>query len=400
VKRWTGVALVALAALVAAVDAGSGRDSDRELLALTGGTLGHRSRLVEVDRSTLAVVRARALTLPGTAFGLEWSRSPNGRFVALAPKPSDQDEHVFVVDASRLRIIARTWARYLDVCRLAWPAPRRLLVLATSPRCYQPREPLTMLVVDPLRGRVVARRRLAAPGSIVAGASTARGLAVLLGPPASVGPSRLVLASSSGQRTIRLSRVRAGLPPVAGRASRIPGLAVDRQHGRGYVVDPSGSIVEVDLATGTVRTHHPQPAASTAAAAKGVTGSVVHAVWVGDGVLAFARNTPRGLWLVDTRTWRRRLVDPIAGAVAASAGIILAFSGDSGGGDGISGYDLSGRRLFRALADQSVALVRVSARYVYAATANAGYVMTLPGGTVAGYPVDTASIWDLLARES
>jgi hypothetical protein len=297
------------------------------VLALTGGGIGSNSRLIPLDSATLSP-RGSGLSLPGWAFGVEWARSPDRSQVAVVPKPSETDEALFVIAVSRrLRTVSKLSLPGEDVCRLAWTSARRVLVVATrGPACYRPILSARVIVVDPVRGRVVAQRSLSGPDTVVASAATPNGLALLLGP-----PLRLVIVSAVRTRVFALPGVRSPLRPLDKSAGTSLGLAVDPSAGRAYVVEPSGSITEVDLATGRTSVHRPA-IRRPAALEKGATGSIVNAVWVGGWSLAVsgARRTgtrlaPMGLRLVNTLTWRSRVLDARASGVEYARRTIFGY---------------------------------------------------------------------------
>jgi hypothetical protein len=352
------------------------------LLALTGGELGSGSRLVALEPRTLRPL-GESLALPGWAFGYEWARSPDGDRIAVVPKPSEKNERLFVIGTrGSLVVFARMRLPGEDVCRLAWPSARRLLlVLTRGPACYTVTERARVLVVDPLRGRVVAQRALFGRAVVIAAARTRDGLALLLAPPAGRSGARLVLVAAARTRTVPLPNLQ--LSPrsldksVLGSAI---GLSVDREAGHAYLVAPEGRVFDVNLASRKMSVHS-LPLRKPAAASKGAIESIVQAVWLGRGVLAItgARRTPSGrllplgLWLTDTRSWRSRLGDAGATGMALAGTTVLAFQpffDQLGAGTtaiGLRGYGLGGLIRFRAFAGKPITVARAQGRYAYAA---------------------------------
>ena len=112
-----------------------------------------------------------------------------------------------------------------------------------------------------------------------------------------IGPASLVFADPRGVRATRLPSIRAGEVPGGGGISqwRLPGLAVDPAGAEAYVADPDGQVAEIDLRTLAVSSHEPTAQHSflarldgwlePTASAKGDSGPVRQAQWIGNGVL-------------------------------------------------------------------------------------------------------------------
>lgn len=351
------------------------------LLALLDGGLGESSRLVALEPRTLQPRRG-GLSLPGSAFGREWARSPDGDRIALVPKPSQTNERLFVIDTrGSLRVLAGLPLPGEDVCRLAWPSARRLVIVLTrGDGCYGAVWDARILVVDPLRARVVADRPLSGPTTFVATAPTRDGLALLLAPPGSRTGARLVLAGTAGTRSIRLPRLTARPRPLdKSMLGTAIGLAVDRKGGRVFLLEPRGRVIDVDLKSGEVRVRK-VPLRAPAAAAKGATAPVVQVLSLPGshlavtGVLQWPRLVPLGVRLVDTRTGRSRLIDPEATGIAKAGTTLLAFQPFFRTGTsaiGLRGYTLAGSMRFSVLEGRPISAVRVQGRYAYAATGSA-----------------------------
>jgi hypothetical protein len=176
---------------------------------------------------------------------------------------------------------------------------------------------------------------------------------------------------AAGVRSAALPEIRSG-NESKGRVTESwnPGLAVDRSRGRAFVVQAKAPVAEVDLATFQVRSHQLEPGAR---AADAVAGPRREALWLGRGVLAVSgldstasaggreiRETPAGLTLVDTRTWRARTIDPRTTDAGLVAGTLLAssFYFDSrrqrASGSGLTGYSVDGRRKFHRYGDAPI----------------------------------------------
>lgn len=283
-----------------------------------------------------------------------WTLGPNGRRLAVARNDASSIE---LVDPRALRVLARVPLGGGSIGALSWLDSNRLLALQEVGGERQ-----RLLVLDPTKRRVVARRSL--NGSVQGLAVAGHRLALVLSPARKIGPARLAVVSATGAvRVVRLGQIRAG-SKVLGTGSRLafetelPGLAVDSAARHAFVVAES-RVAEVDLARLTVSYH--QLSRQTAAVAKEVSGYEREAVWLGGGTLAVTglhttrdRTQPAGLLAVDTRTWSVRTLNPDATSVEL-AGNLLLVSGerpDAAGkaiGIGLVAYGLDGRERFQAL---------------------------------------------------
>jgi hypothetical protein len=212
-------------------------------------------------------------------------------------------------------------------------------------------------------------------------ARTRDGLALLLAHPARLSGARLVLVGAGGTRTIPLPSLRALPRPldksVLGTAI---GLAVDRENGRAYLVEPEGRVMDVNLASGRVSVHA-LPLRKPGAAAKGIVSTVVQARWLGHGLLVVTgvrrtpsdRLRPLGLRLTDTRSWRSRVVDAEATGIVYAGTTIVAFQpyfDQLRAGTtpiGVRGYSIGGLIRFRAFAGKPITVVGVQGHYAYVA---------------------------------
>ena len=325
-----------------------------------------RTELRLLDPVTLAPA-GRAVRLHGFLRGAV--RSPGGGRLALG-----------VSDRGRVQIVDARAARSLRLIRtgrrtawwlLAWPRARRLLAVG-----YDSGRSSPLVVVDPVRGRVVRSVRVA--GFITAAAPAADGLAFLVSPPDRIGDATLVLVDRDGrQRRIALPGITAGLVPPASpdgiAQTRTPGLA--SAGGRVFVASATEPrIVEVDLASG-VAVDHPL---GTAVAAKGSRGSERQLALIGPGRLALtgsdyddtataARQRPAGLRIVDTRAWHDRLEDPTASRfdVVPGGGLAL-WNAGAPGRTGVTLLDRAGRRTATLLRGRSLVRLQLAGGRVYA----------------------------------
>jgi hypothetical protein len=182
-----------------------------------------------------------------------------------------------------------------------------------------------------------------------------------------------------------------------GRDSR-PGLAVDADGERAFVVPGDGPIAEVDLRSHQVAYHALRRPVSLfgrfrnwlepEAHAKAPAGPSREAAWVGDGVIAVSGRDmsvterlsgpvryfswderPAGLHLIDTDDWAIRTVDEGVSSFSAWDGVVVAFSdhlADDPRG-GVTAYTAQGKILWR----------RFAGRGAFATAANGRVYVTL-----------------------
>jgi hypothetical protein len=332
-----------------------------------GGTLltvspdRRTARLVEVDRATLQAT-GRSLAVHG--FTGSWAFSPDGRrlavpnaWVAATGRPAG----LTIVDVAGLREVRRiTMPRRGGVVRaLAWPRPDRLLAVLVGVSSVSG---TTAIAIDPASGRVVAQRELS--GTVLGGAATPDGLALLVGSARQIVPARVhLLDADASVRTATLDRVRAGFafdrstrndPHVL---HREPGIALDPGGRRIFVVGADEPAATIDLRT--LRVAYRAPARTPQAVRKSLEGPVRSATWLGGGLLGVTGWTdagldpktrrwvqrPAGLAVVDTRTWTSREIDADAGSFAV-AGTTLVTAVDA---RGVAGWTTGGQRLWTML---------------------------------------------------
>jgi hypothetical protein len=123
------------------------------LLALTGGTPGHRSSLQRLSPGTLHPEGPR-VSLPGDAFGAAWAFGDSR--LAIVTKPTAgigfRIRLLHVPGLSRAGVVD---VGTTDVCGLTFRGPR-LVALVSSRLCYQEGGRFSILVVDPVRARVIS----------------------------------------------------------------------------------------------------------------------------------------------------------------------------------------------------------------------------------------------------
>jgi hypothetical protein len=237
---------------------------------------------------------------------------------------------------------------------------------------------------------VLERRPLAGRSEVVDVAASPGGLALLLAPPGSVGPARLIVVRADGSvgsarvdaiaAGMRPERVPDGSPPVDRRW--VPGLAADPAGGRAFVVGGGAPVAEIDLQTMRVAYHRLAGSESLLgrlrewleprAFAKGESEGPVRTVhWLGDGLLAVSgwdargreKPVPAGLKVVDTRTWTVRTLDEETGEMTLAGRILLAHG--SRFAAGLTAYDRDGRRLWHRFGRDTIGPVEASRERVY-----------------------------------
>jgi hypothetical protein len=359
--------------------AGAGASDAKPLYGITGPP---PAKLVRVDQRTFRPRPGWRLPLAGHTFG--WSFSPDRSKLALG---SDGSGEVRLLDLKRKRVLGDVdveTLQYGSVLASHWAGRNRLLAVVVSPGCCGLGD-TTVAGIDAERARLLWQQRLG--GSLQAGERFRRSLVLVLGPPGrSLGASRLVTVNPDGHvRSAALAEIRSGAGRSNGNESDRfvtdvwnPGLAVDPQGARAFVVQAGEPVAEVDLRSMRVRYHTLSEPISLLgrlhdwlepeAEAKADEGPTRRALWLGHGLLAVTGfdghagvdprggqaewETPVGLKLIDTHAWRVRTLDPrVTNAVLAS-GTLLAFGilwdsrGQKMSGSGLTGYDSNGRRRF------------------------------------------------------
>ncbi len=347
------------------------------------------SRLVWLDPATLRPLERRSVHLPGGAWSPVYSPegspvySPARRYLALGGLGSIG---IRIVDLRHMRVAARVNAgRYSNrrMVPLAWPDPRRLLVLDSPQDAQGARQRL--LVIDPVARRTVAQHP--AEGWTT-WARAARKLVVLIGSGTGLDPVRLTVLGPGGG-VLGTADVR--VPGDERSGSRaLPGFTVDAPD-LAFLVG-SKTVAKVDLETLEVSYLELSESRSflsrvfawlePAAQAKELVPVFSRqATWLGNGSLAVSgasyesgRSTPSGLQLIDTRTGAVRMLEPRASTHRFSQGLLLAFGASRDAttnvesGMGLAAYSREGVRLWNALDDEPVWLAETAAGYAYVPT--------------------------------
>lgn len=335
-----------------------------------------------------------------------WTVSPNGQRLALA---RNDESSLQLVEAARMRMTANVRVDGGAIGALAWLTPRRVLAIQEIAGERQ-----RLLAVDLVERRVVARRSLG--GSVERLARTAQELVLLLAPAQAIGPARIAVSDPRGAvRFVRLEGILAGsklLGTGAGHRvdARLPGLAVDSEGRRAFVVDKS-VVAEIDLRSLAVSYHTLERRASflsrlwnwlePIAEAKQVSGYLRDARWLGGDLLASSgadteqsRTRPAGLLIADTDGWSVRTIDRGATSLEVAGDLLLATGGswDSAAqratGIGLVAYDVDGEERFQLFDGQQVWLALVHSGRAYVGISGQGTeplrIVDLAAGSVVG----------------
>jgi hypothetical protein len=401
--------IVVAVVCVVALGAGASR-SDAELAVGTrdaadtprlGLVYGPSTKLVRVDPATLRVLPGKRLDVGNHTYA--WSFSADRTRLALGGDWNNRGvPELLVVDAARLQEIQR-----LPVAPKGWFRGTRWLPGGDVLAVVDGWDAGTIVAtVDVARRRVAARRTL--DGAPMHVARTRDGMAILLASRNAIGPARLAVVRPNGEiEIVALTRMLAGSKPT-GSATRaefrsvVPGLAVDPDRGRAFVVGAGDELAEVDLASLSVSYRHVSRPRSLlgrfaawlepAALAKSVEGPTRHAQWLGNGLLAVSggdyapiRGEPRrttfkgaGVRLIDTRSWSERSVAPGADFFRVAGGLVLGI-GATWSSElvglrpiGLSVYGLDGRKRFQLYRGTRVWLVHADGRRAFIDRAGPG----------------------------
>jgi hypothetical protein len=342
-------------------------------------------KLVRIDPRALRP-GSRSLRLP---FADAWAVAPGGRTLALAvhPDPINEPNLLKLVKLPALQLQARSVRLGGDVSALAW-TPSHVVALVGGFLCCPAH--LSVVVADLRSRRVVRRERVA--GTVLHIARSERGLVLLTGPADAIGPASLVVADARGVRAARLASIWAGEIPGGGGISEwhLPGLAVDAAGSKAYIVDPDGSVAEIDLRTLAVSAHHPTTQRSflgrrlkPTAAAKGDSGPIRQAQWIGNGYVLVAgsdlndsegqlSSDPAGLELIDTRNWTGYVLAPQADSFTVANERLLATGSRWRGnvnptGMGLTAYGSDGNVRFGLFAGHDVWIDHIANGRAYVA---------------------------------
>jgi hypothetical protein len=417
--------LVALGVIGLVACSGGGKDEADAVMpapAARNGALAlvyradDKATLARLDPVSLRVLGGRTLDLGD--FQRLPALSPDGRLLAVADAvPSGE---VRIVDLSRMRVVASFDAGAASVRdelgALAWLGEHLVAVAVED-------EPggFVVKLIEPRRGQVVESDRLPGPLWVRQSATSSRRLVLLLGrsTQAAFSPTLIaVVDADRGVRTISLTRLPSGSiedGPID--RSLDPGLAVDSEGERAFVVGAGAPVAEIDLETMEVRYHEPAERVALLdrlldwlepdAHAKGPTEtSFRQAVWLGNGHLAVTgadtdisvrddgeveeRTIPAGLSLIDTDRWAVRTLDERASDIALAENALIAwtypteFVPRKPRESGLIVYELDGRERFRLSEDKAICDLQAGGRFAYVGIGSCAdiHVVDLESGEV------------------
>jgi DNA-binding beta-propeller fold protein YncE len=253
--------------------------------------------------------------------------------------------------------------------------------------------------VDVATKKAVARRAFG--GLTVNSFAVPGGFAVALAPNRGIGPLRILLADANGGvRNMELDGIPAGGTEGDTRGRFLtPGVAVDPEGGRLYVVAARGLLVaEVELASGAVSYH----ALGVSASKGNIDVWWRQAAWAGDGRIAVTGQRwrpgrgrrpppppePFGVRVIDTRDWSIATLDPrptqmhVAGDTVLANGTRWFDGGGRAVSTGLLAFDGAGGRAFTRFRGQDVVTVgsRGGVAYVWVRRARTLHVIDLRDG--------------------
>lgn len=270
-------------------------------------------------------------------FAHAWSISPDRtRFVAAAGWRPTKGERAAVrfVDlrTGRVEGTLSLPGEFRRVTATAWVRGRVLVVVSGS-------SSTTVYAIDPEQRVTISHVEF--PGTVVLGERARNRLVLLLASPDRIGPATIAIVDQSPRvRTVLLDRIAVGTTATGVGADRRttvrrPALALAPSGLRAFVFGAAEPTASIDLRTLSVRY---APLRLLAAVNKRSEGSVRTAATLPDGrvVLTGFDSGPTagstvGLWLVDPKTWSRRLLDPGAGWFRVAGGLLFA-RGENGVG--------------------------------------------------------------------
>ena len=166
-----------------------------------------------------------------------------------------------------------------------------------------------------------------------------------------------------------------------------PGLAIDLEGERAWLADADGEICEIVLDSLAVRCNTVRTLTKT-----GAPWSRRQLKLIADGTLALSgwekpERGPRparsiGLWLVDTTTWRRRLLDRGIGSFRFAGGVVVGERRN-----GVTAYDTTGALRYRLEEPLQLGVISTTGPYLYVPRVDRRTVVAdLATGRVLGTP--------------
>jgi hypothetical protein len=303
------------------------------------------------DPMTLEKLPGRKAPL-GAVLG-SWAFSADRSILAIGSCGDTWMPRMRFVNAHVMRVLGdlRLPTGYECASSLAWLSPNRLLAVLTSSASS------AVAVIDPMARRLLRLTKL--PSAPWSTGVTGSELVVLFGGREEFVPARVaVVDAEGGVRTVTVDDIRIGTVVDYSkedyRARTIsPGFAVDPEGRRAFLVPASGRIAEIDLETLDVDYHEvDRPSLfgrllrwlEPSAEAKLVEGPMRQATWLGNGLLAvsgvdysFSKNSagdlvetgkPVGVKIVDTGSWRSRMLSRGSSGFAVAPGLVIAQGGE------------------------------------------------------------------------
>ena len=332
-----GAAVLAAAAALVPLAAAAPAKAPTRLVAVLSGSFEPESTAALTVLDPLSLERTQEL-LPLGEYAGGYAFSPDGTKVAVSTAHDDVLEPGRVLSARRhipfgATLVDLVRMRRIAGVKLGWSATAfgwfgndRLLATVGN----------DAVVVDAGSGAVLRRIKLGdSPRSVV---PTADGVAAIVG---------RRLAVFDARANVGFARPRRGY----GADAR---LAVDPQENRAYVLVRGARVAEADPRTLRVRYRRTRPRIPNL-----LQGA---AVFAADGkVVIGGGSAGPGVWLLDTRTWRLRLVDRVATRFALGPKLVLTYGREPG----LKAFDLDGSFRLRLFEGSVVATAVVSEDYAY-----------------------------------
>jgi hypothetical protein len=358
--------------------------------------------LAEVDPPTLAPRRS----VRADRFWGAWAFSPDGLRVAL----TSDDGRVRFIDLRRMRKVRDIRIDAQALVALVWPAEDRLVALEQTGT--EVLRHARLLVIDPRRGDVLARRDL--DGAVDAIAEANGRIVAVVSHTVGIGPARLVVVEPNGElRCVALSETTTGTrKSEEGRLDvRQPGLTLDSDGDRAFVVSAGEPIAEVNLEDLGVSYHSLASPISLVdrlrnwlepeAHAKGPTmGSRRQVLWLGSGLLAVSGSdwdsgsghryseSPAGLDIIDTSSGSARKLDDAVSRILLTDDTFVGVGGYGYERSGVNVYDFDGDLRYSLFEGLPVWDLQAAGSYAYVLIERQLSVVDLRSGEIvaAGLP--------------
>ena len=366
------VVCASAAALVAALLAGGAPGSSRPFWGLSGSNADAALTLVD------------PVTLRGFGPGVRLGRFSGERALSRSETTlaiaAQEQPVVRLVDLGRRRVLGDVrLAEEGEIQILRWTRARVVALVDTA-------RGSRLVWVDPEERRVT--RVLRYRGELADFRLAAERIAVVEWPAGRVGPVRLDVIDPSGRaRSIRVDRIRGGWARKGSEVVRRaePGLAIDAAGERAWLADADGEICEVVLRSLAVRCNTVRTLAKA-----GAPWSRRQLKLVADGTLALSgwdEAKSLGLWLVDTGTWRRRLLDRDIDSFRFAGDVIVGVRQG-----GVTGYSTAGALRYRIQEPEQLGVISTTGPYLYVPRADhRTLVADLATGRVLGRPLARAT---------